>query len=99
MNRVKRATFEIGELDSEEIYTESPTGRLNAAKGRKEGRGAGHLFKIEMMLLCNSISPADDDLSSKEKLQTALLPTVIRWRCRIAIPPSLPPLLQVAAIV
>ena len=42
---------------------------------RKEGR-SGHLFKIEMMLLCNSIAPPGDDLSEggREKLQTALLP-------------------------
>ena len=38
---------------------------------RKEGR-SGHLFKIEMMLLCNSISLGDD--LSDGKLQTALYP-------------------------
>ena len=87
----------------------SPAAALRAAAGGLQGRrgrggGGGHLFKIEMMLLCNLISPGaaavtDDDLSDRKEancrrqrcLPLFLPGRVIRWRCRIMHSPSFLP--------
>ena len=94
-----KGAFAIGELH---ILWKSTLSHTSVGKGKR--RRGGHLFKIEMMLLCNSISPGaavtDDDLSDRKegrKLQTpALLPPFFaREGDKMAMPnyalPFLPP--------